>query len=277
MNKVWLITGSSKGLGRATARAVLEHGDKLVATARNVEQLSGLTNEFNNQVAVAALDVADPVAAEKAVGFAVEHFGQIDVLVNNAGYGTIEALEDMSIDEFRKQIDTNLMGTVYTTKAAIPFMRKQKTGHIIQISSVGGRIGALGRTPYSAAKWGVEGFSEALAKEVGPLGINVTIVEPGGFRTDFAAGATAGAAIRAEYEPTIGAAARFQAEYHGSQPGDPARAARALIELSQMAYPPLRLALGSDAFKAVRENDRQRLETMETWRELSFSTDYSAR
>ncbi len=277
MNKVWLITGSSKGLGRATARAVLEHGDKLVATARHVEHLRELTAEFGSQVALAALDVTDPVAAERAVGFAVGHFGQIDVLVNNAGYGTIGALEDMSIDEFREHIDTNLMGTVYTTRAAIPFMRKQKAGHIIQISSVGGRIGVLGRTPYSAAKWGVEGFSEALAKEVGPLGINVTIVEPGGFRTDFAAGSTAGAAIRAEYQPTIGAAARFQAEYHGNQPGDPARAARVLIELSQMAHPPLRLALGSDAFKAIKENDRKRLEAMETWRELSFSTDYSAR
>ncbi|MBB5061124.1 NAD(P)-dependent dehydrogenase (short-subunit alcohol dehydrogenase family) [Granulicella aggregans] len=274
MSKVWLITGSSKGLGLAITRAALEKGDKVVATAQQVDQLTELATQLGNQVAVETLDVRDCAAAEKAIASAVERFGRIDVLVNNAGYGTIGSLEDTSIDDFRSQIETNLMGTVYTSRAAIPFMRKQGGGHIIQFSSVGGRIGALGRTAYSAAKWGVEGFSEALAKEVGPLGIKVTIIEPGGFRTDFAASSTAVAAVRAEYQPTIGAAARFQAEYHGKQPGDPARAAKVLIELSEMAHPPLRLTLGSDALKAVSESDQERLAAIETWRELSISTDY---
>jgi NAD(P)-dependent dehydrogenase (short-subunit alcohol dehydrogenase family) len=274
MSKVWLITGSSKGLGLAITRAALEKGDKVVATARHVDQLTEFTNEFGSQVALQTLDVRDCAAVEKAVAFALERFGRLDILVNNAGYGTVGSLEDTSVDDFQAQIETNLMGTVYTTRAAIPFMREQGGGHIIQFSSVGGRIGALGRTAYSAAKWGVEGFSEALAKEVGPLGIRITIIEPGGFRTDFAASSAAGAAIRAEYQPTIGAAARFQAEYHGKQPGDPARAAKVLIELSEMAHPPLRLLLGSDALKAVSESDRERLAAIKTWRELSISTDY---
>lgn len=274
MNKVWLVTGSSRGLGRAITCAVLENGDRVLATARRVDQLRELTEQFGNQVALLTLDVRDSAEAAKAVVFCVERFGRIDVLVNNAGYGTIGSLEDTNVEDFRAQIETNLMGTVYTTKAAIPFMRAQGAGHIIQFSSVGGRIGVLGRTPYSSAKWGVEGFSEALAKEVGPLGIKVTIIEPGGFRTDFAAASTGGAEIRDEYEPTIGAAARFQSEYHGRQPGDPVRAAKVLIELSEMAHPPLRLPLGSDAFKTIGDNDRQRLEAMETWRALSVSTDY---
>ncbi len=274
MNKVWLITGSSKGLGRAITTAALENGDNVVATARQVEQLNELTRRFGKNIALQTLDVRDSAAAENAVAFAVDRFGRIDVLVNNAGYGTIGALEDTSIEDFRSQIETNLMGTVHTTKAAIPFMRKQGAGHIIQFSSVGGRIGALGRTPYSAAKWGVEGFSEALASEVGPLGIKVTIIEPGGFRTDFAADSVNGATMREEYQATVGAAARFQAEYHGNQPGDPARAAKVLIELSKLADPPLRLPLGSDALKAIGESDRKRLAGMEMWRGLSASTDY---
>ncbi|WP_047487196.1 SDR family NAD(P)-dependent oxidoreductase [Terriglobus sp. TAA 43] len=273
MSKVWLITGSSRGLGRAIADAVLKSGDRLIATARQVDTLNKLVQTYGDQVVPLTLDVGDSDAAQRAVAFAVEHFGSIDVLVNNAGYGTISSLEDMEIADFRAQIETNLLGTVYTTKAAIPFMRKQGRGHIIQFSSVGGRIGALGRTSYSAAKWGVEGFSEALAKEVAPLGINVTIVEPGGFRTDFAAEPIA--AIQAAYESTIGVAARFQSDYHGKQPGDPMLAAKAVIEIASMDQPPLRLPLGSDAVKAIEQSDRERLTAIENWRYLSVSTDYS--
>jgi NAD(P)-dependent dehydrogenase (short-subunit alcohol dehydrogenase family) len=277
MTKVWLITGSSRGLGRAIAQAVLEGGDKLVATARQVDVLKDLGEVFGDQIVPVKLDVRDSLAAERAVAFAVQHFGSIDVLVNNAGYGTIGSLEDTSIAEFRAQIETNLFGTVYTTKAAIPFMRMQGSGHIMQISSVGGRIGALGRTPYSAAKWGVEGFSEALAREVSPLGIKVTILEPGGFRTDFATDSTSDDPIRPEYEATIGAAARFQMNYHGKQPGDPSRAAKVVVELAGMHDPPLRLPLGSDAVKAIEQSDIQRLETMKAWRHLSVATDYPAK
>lgn len=272
MSKVWLITGTSRGLGRAIAEAVLKNGDRLVATARHMDTLDDFVQTFGDQVVPVALNVTDADAAERAVSFAVQHFGRIDVLVNNAGYGTISSLEDMSVQDFRAQIEANLFGTVYTTKAAIPFMRKQGGGNIIQFSSIGGRIGAMGRTPYSAAKWAVEGFSEALAKEVSPFGIKVTIIEPGGFRTDFAA--EPAAPIQAVYESTIGAAARFQRDYHGKQPGDPVLAAKAVIEIANMDQPPLRLPLGSDAVKAIEQSDRERLAAITSWRHLSISTDF---
>jgi len=208
--QVWLITGSSRGLGRALAQAVLDDGHKLVATARNPAQLADLAERYGDQVRSVALDVIDEQAAHNAIKAACEAFGRLDVLVNNAGYGNVGPIEDTSLADFRAQIETNLFGVINVTKAAIPLMREQGSGHIIQLSSVGGRVGALGRAPYSAAKWGVEGFSEALAKEVGPLGIKVTIIEPGGFRTDFAGSSTTIREGRPEYDSTIGAVARFQ-------------------------------------------------------------------
>jgi NAD(P)-dependent dehydrogenase (short-subunit alcohol dehydrogenase family) len=185
-SQVWLITGSSRGLGRALADAVLGAGHKLVATARNPAQLSDLTQRYGDRVRAVALDVTDERAAERAVKAATNTFGRLDVLVNNAGYGDISSIEDTSLADFRAQIETNLFGVIIVTKAAIAIMRRQRMGHIIQFSSIDGRIGPPGRAAYAAAKWGVEGFSEVLAKEAGPLGIKVTIIEPGGFRTDFA-------------------------------------------------------------------------------------------
>ncbi|HMI56924.1 MAG TPA: SDR family NAD(P)-dependent oxidoreductase, partial [Gemmatimonadaceae bacterium] len=190
MAKVWLITGSSRGLGRALAEAVLENGDNLVATARNPAQLSDLAARYGERVRVVALDVTSEQAALSAIAATVDAFGRLDVLVNNAGYGDVNSIEDTSLAEFRAQIETNLFGVINVTKAAIPVMREQRAGRIIQVSSIGGRIGPVGRAPYAAAKWGVEGFSEVLAKELAPLGIKVTIVEPGGFRTDFAGAST---------------------------------------------------------------------------------------
>jgi NAD(P)-dependent dehydrogenase (short-subunit alcohol dehydrogenase family) len=271
--KVWMITGSSRGLGRAIAEAALAHGDCLFATARKPEGLNDLVRRFGDRLATFPLDVADAEASGEAVRMAESHFGRLDVLVNNAGYGTLGPIEDTSLEEFRAQIETNLLGTIYTTRAAIPILREQGAGHIIQFSSVGGRTGAMGRAAYSAAKWGVEGFSEVLAKEVAPLGINVTIVEPGGFRTDFAAPSTIQSHIRPEYDSTVGAAARFQAEYNGKQPGDPIRAAEVLLQVAAMDQPPLRLLLGSDAIKIVEQADLARMESDRRWRELSSSTD----
>ena len=232
MAQVWLITGSARGLGRSLAEAVLQAGHKLVATARNPSQLSDLAERYGEQVQLFELDVTDPAAANAAVKRAVGTFGRLDVLVNNAGYGNVNAIEDTTIEEFRAQIETNLFGVINVTKAAIPVMREQKSGHIIQFSSVGGRIGAVGRAPYSAAKWGVEGFSEVLAQEIGPLGVKVTIVEPGGFRTDFAGASTTIHNGRPEYDATVGEVARFQRNYNGKQPGDPVKAADAILHLS---------------------------------------------
>ncbi|HYG06637.1 MAG TPA: oxidoreductase [Stenotrophomonas sp.] len=270
----WLITGSSRGLGRALAEAVLQAGHRLVATARDPEQLAVLSTQYGDAVRTVALDVTDPLAAQRAVQAASEAFGGLDVLVNNAGQGDVNAVEDTSLEDFRRQIETNLFGTIIVTKAAIPLMREQRSGHIIQLSSVGGRIGAPGRAPYSAAKWGVEGFSESLALEMALVGVHVTLVEPGGFRTDFAGASTTLREGRADYDAVVGAAARRQRAYDGQQPGDPKRAAQAILRIAAMDDPPLRIALGSDAADAIEAADVKRLEELRRWWGLSVSTDF---
>lgn len=274
MPQTWLITGCSRGIGRALAEAVLQAGHRLVATAREPGQLAELSERYGNTVRVCALDVTDQRAAAAAVDAARESFGGLDVLVNNAGYGNVNAIEDTPLEDFRRQIETNLFGTIIVTKAAIPLMRQQGRGHIIQFSSVGGRIGAPGRAPYSAAKWGVEGFTEVLAREMALVGVKVTIIEPGGFRTDFAGASTVLAEGRPEYDAAVGAVARMQRAYNGRQPGDPARAAQVILELAAMDQPPLRLPLGSDAVAAIAKADEARLVELERWRELSISTDF---
>ncbi len=275
MSKTWLITGASRGLGRALAEAVLKAGDCLVATARDPTSLAPLGRRHGPAVTAAALDVTDPAAAEAAVSLAVQRFGGLDVLVNNAGYGDIGSVEDTTLDDFRRQIEANLFGTIIVTKAAIPVMREQRRGHIIQFSSVGGRLGAPGRAAYSAAKWAVEGFSEVLAQEMALIGVKVTIVEPGGFRTDFAGASTSLKPGRPEYDAVVGAAARRQAEYSGRQPGDPRKAGQAILRLAAEDQPPLRLPMGGDALAAIAAADHGRLAMLEAWRELSASTDYT--
>ncbi|KQV84299.1 oxidoreductase [Rhizobium sp. Root1220] len=274
MSQVWLITGTSRGLGRALAEAVLAGGHKLVATARDPSQLDDLRQRYGENVVTVALDVTDEQSAASAVKTAVDRFGRLDVLANNAGYGDVGSIEDTSIADFRAQIETNLFGTIIVTKAALPLMREQGFGHIIQFSSVGGRIGPAGRAPYAAAKWGVEGFSEVLSREVGPLGIKVTIIEPGGFRTDFAGASTSLREGRPEYDDTVGKMARYQRDYNGKQPGDPLKAAAAVIYAASLAAPPLRLLLGSDAVRGVEQNDAARAEAHRQWRDLSVSTDF---
>jgi len=273
MSKVWLITGSSRGLGRALAEAVLAEGNELVATARNPAQLGDLVPRYRDRIRAVALDVTDERAASNAIEAAVDAFGRLDVLVNNAGYGDVGSIEDTSLADFRAQIETNLFGVITVTKAAIPVMREQRSGHILQISSISGRGGAPGRGAYAAAKWGVEGFSEVLAKEVGPLGVKVTIIEPGGFRTDFAGASTTIRDGRPEYAATVGAMARFQRDYNGAQPGDPAKAAAAIIHVASLEAPPLRLLLGSDAVRGAEQIETARIEGDRKWRDLSVSTD----
>lgn len=274
MTKTWFISGSSRGLGRAITEAALAAGDRVVATARDIGPLAALSERFGGSLRCATLDVTDEVAAQAAVGLAVEAFGGVDVVVNNAGYGDLGSVEDTSLDSFRRQIEANLIGTIIVTKAAIPVLRRQRRGHIVQVSSVGGRIGAPARAAYSAAKWGIEGFSESLAREMALIGVHVTIVEPGGFRTGFAQSAHASDEGRPEYDAVVGAAVRMQRDYDGRQPGDPAKAASVLLKLVAMDHPPLRIALGSDAVGAIAATDRQRLEELERWRGLSVLTDY---
>jgi NAD(P)-dependent dehydrogenase (short-subunit alcohol dehydrogenase family) len=275
MSQVWLITGSSRGLGRAFTEAALEAGHRVVATARNSGQLIDIANNYGESVRTVSLDVTNEAQAKDAVDAAIETFGGLDVLVNNAGYGNVCPVEDTSLADFRAQIETNLFGVIIMTKAVLPYFRERRAGHIIQVTSIAGRIGPTGRAPYAAAKFGVEGFSESLSKEVGPLGVKVTIVEPGGFRTDFAGSSTELREGRPEYDATVGATVRFQRTYNGKQPGDPVKAAATLVHIASLSDPPLRLLLGSDSYNAAEKSALEKLELDKKWKDLSVSTDYS--
>ncbi len=274
MTRTWLVTGCSRGLGRSLAQAIIAAGDNLIATARDPETLADLVAKSDGRAVALVLDVTDPDAATRAVATAVDRFGGLDIVVNNAGYGNVAPIEETSIEEFRAQIETNLFGTIIVTKAAIPLFRERRVGHFIQISSIGGRVGAMGRGPYSAAKFGVEGFSEVLASEMKPFGVHVTIVEPGGFRTDFAGISTRITEGNPAYADTVGKTAAMQRAYDGRQPGDPERAAKAIIALSKTAEPPLRLVLGSDAYARAERTDTNRLDELRAWRPVSESTDF---
>jgi NAD(P)-dependent dehydrogenase (short-subunit alcohol dehydrogenase family) len=274
MSKVWFITGSSRGLGRALTEAALAAGEQVAATARDVAVLGELQRTWGNQLLPLALDVTSQSQAKSAIERTIATFGRIDVLVNNAGYGNVAPIEDTTVEEFRAQIETNLFGVIIVTKAVLPFFREQGAGHVLQVTSIAGRVGPIGRAPYAAAKWGVEGFSESLAREVGPLGVKVTIVEPGGFRTDFAGSSTDLREGRPEYDATVGATVRFQRDYNGKQPGDPAKAAAALLHLASLPEPPLRILLGSDAYNAAEKNELAKIEAGRQWKGLSYSTDF---
>jgi len=275
MSKVWLITGASRGLGRAFTEEALKAGHRVLATARNSKHLADLAGKFGESVWTVPLDVTNEEQAKYAVDAAIRTFGGLDVLVNNAGYGNVGSVEDTSLADFRAQIETNLFGVIIMTKAVLPYFRERRAGHLIQISSIGGRVGPPGRAAYAAAKFGVEGFSESLSKEVGPLGIKVTIVEPGGFRTDFAGSSTELREGRPEYDATVGATVRFQREYDGKQPGDPIKAAEAILYVASLSEPPLRLLLGSDSYNAAEKHTNQILATDREWKNLSISTDRS--
>jgi NAD(P)-dependent dehydrogenase (short-subunit alcohol dehydrogenase family) len=276
MSKVWLITGASRGLGRAFTEAVLKAGDRVVAAARNPKPLAEFESEYGENIRSVPLDVTNEDQAMAAFGAAIANFGGLDVLVNNAGYGYLCPVEDTSLADFRAQIETNLFGVIIMTKAVLPYFRERRAGHIIQITSIAGRVGPAGRAPYAAAKFGVVGFSESLSKEVAPLGVKVTILEPGGFRTDFAGSSTELREGRPEYDSTVGASARFQRNYNGKQPGDPAKAAAVLLHVASLSDPPLRLLLGSDSYAAAENSALEKIESDRRWKDLSLSTDYSS-
>jgi NAD(P)-dependent dehydrogenase (short-subunit alcohol dehydrogenase family) len=276
VSKVWLITGSSRGLGRAFTKAVLEAGDRVVATARKPDQLAGLQAAYGENIRAFTLDVTNEAQAKEAFEAAISSFGSLDVLVNNAGFGNVSPVEDTSLADFRSQIETNLFGVIIMTKAVLPYFRERKAGHIVQVTSIAGRIGPAGRAPYAAAKFGVEGFSESLSREVRPFGVKVTILEPGGFRTDFAGTSTKLSEGRVEYDSTVGASVRYQRDYHGKQPGDPAKAAAALLYVVSLPDPPLRLLLGRDCYALAEKSALEKLESDRMWKDLSTSTDFVA-
>ncbi|MGC4055899.1 MAG: oxidoreductase [Paludibaculum sp.] len=274
-SKVWLITGSSRGLGRALTEAVLAAGHKVVATARNPRQLTDLVDQYGSNVRAVALDVTSADAARQAVETAVTEFGRLDVLVNNAGYGNMGAIEDVPDEDFRAQMETNFFGVVNVSRAVLPQMRTQRSGHIIQISSIGGRTSSPGLAAYQSAKWAVGGFSEVLAKEVAPLGIKVTVVEPGGFRTDWAGSSmTIPIPSVPNTTPSVGKYAEFMRDHDGQQRGDPRKAAQVLLQLAQLEEPPLHLLLGTDAQYLAAAVAATRAAEDARWKELGASTDF---
>jgi NAD(P)-dependent dehydrogenase (short-subunit alcohol dehydrogenase family) len=274
MSKVWLITGSSRGLGLALAQAVLAAGHRLVATARNTEHLADLASKYGDQVRAVALDVTDATAARASVATATSAFGRLDVVVNNAGYGNVSSIEHMTDADFRAQIETNFFGVVNVTRAAIPVLRAQRAGHVIQVSSIGGRRGSPGLSAYQSAKWAVEGFSEVLAREVGPLGIRVTIAEPGGIRTDWAGSSMHVDAIQDDYKATVGAFMDGIRKNHDAVRGDPTKMAQVLLQVAALPDPPLRILLGSDAVYLADLVAKQRAAEDARWRSLGMTTDF---
>jgi NAD(P)-dependent dehydrogenase (short-subunit alcohol dehydrogenase family) len=274
MSKVWLVTGSASGLGREIAEAVLASGDRLLATARDPQRLSDLVERYGKQASTAPLDVADETAATAAVARAVDVFGRLDVLVNNAGYGDTAPFEQVSSERFRALVETNFFGVVSMTRAAIPIMRKQQSGYILQISSVGGRLATPGGAAYHAAKWAVGGFTEAIAQEVAAFGVKVCALEPGGMRTNWGNRAHADIPILLpEYEPTVGELVKSLETYWGHETGDPAKVAQVILQLATKEQLPAHLLLGSDAVQYARLAQDKRESDAEAWVDVSTSTD----
>ena len=273
MAKVWLITGSGNGLGRDIAEAALATGDSVVTGARRTEELEPLVAQYGGRVKPVTLEVRDGAAAKAAVQLAVDSFGRLDVLVNNAGYGQFAPFEQMRAEDFQAVVDTCFYGVVNTTRAALPVMRKQKNGHIFQVSSVGGRLAVAGNTPYHAAKWAVGGFSDSLAMEVAPFGIKVCTLEPGGIRTNWQRRAAQNAPdLLPEYEASVGSVLKMLRSLEGRSEGDQRKIADVIVQLASSEELPLRLILGVDAENRVQQAEAARASEAAKWRDLTVST-----
>ncbi|WP_225032622.1 oxidoreductase [Paraburkholderia sp. XV] len=273
--RVWFITGASRGLGALMAEAALADGNAVVATGRNAAAIVERLGESPALLPV-ALDVTSEAQAKAAVEAAVEKFGRIDVLINNAGFGLLAAVEESSDADVRRMYDTNVFGLLNVTRAVLPVMRKQRSGHVINMSSIGGYRSGAGFGVYCSTKFAVEGITEALHAELKPLGIHATVVEPGYFRTDFLDGSSlvVGKEIIGDYDETSGNVRRFAVGMNHNQPGDPQKLATALVTLVDAQTPPLRLALGTDTLKAVAEKNEYVTTETEAWKTLSASTDF---
>jgi len=271
MSKVWFVTGSSRGLGRALVEVALEAGDRVAATARNPERLRDLLDKYGDAVLVLRLDVTDYDAAARVVTQAEQTFGRIDVVVNNAGYGDLGSFEDTTIDSFRTQIDTDFYGVVNVSKAAVPLLREQGSGHIFQVSSLIVRLSGPGLTAYQAAKCAVAGFSLGLAKEIAPFGVKVTILEPGAMRTDWGGSSMTIPQPSGPYQPTIGAFAEALRAFSGHEPGNTRRVAQVVRDLAGRDDAPVRLLLGTDAVPLAQQAAQELAASDEAWREVSLS------
>ncbi|WP_370963400.1 oxidoreductase [Amycolatopsis sp. cg9] len=270
--RVWLITGCSAGFGREIALAALAAGDRVLATARRPETLAELQERGGDRVATAALDVTDEGQIDAAVKAALAAFGRIDVVVNNAGNGSVGAVEELTMGELRGLLDVMFFGAVAVTKAVLPHLRAQGSGTVVQISSMGGQLSMPGFGAYCAAKYALEGISGALAAEVAPFGVRVLIVEPGAFRTEFGGGRMQRSrSIEAYAVSTSGTREAVEA-MDGTQPGDPAKAAAAIVRAVGSADAPLRLALGADAVEAIRAQHEALAADLAAWEDVSRAT-----
>jgi NAD(P)-dependent dehydrogenase (short-subunit alcohol dehydrogenase family) len=272
--RVWLVTGCSSGIGRALCEHVLALGERVVCTARNPDTLRELVQRFPDKAVALALDVTKQASIDAAVRQAIQRCGRIDVLVNNAGYGVIGALEEVEEPEVLRVFDTNTFGVYRVTRAVVPHMRRQGSGHIVNVSSALGVVAKAGYTFYSATKFAVEGMSEALAQEMAPFGIKVTIVEPGSFRTEFRRAGAYEAPVLPAYAESLGPFRRSLAETDGKQPGDPKRGADAIVAAVNATNPPLRLALGEACVAGIEKKLKSMREELDEWKDVSLSTSF---
>ena len=266
--KVWFITGASRGFGREWTIAALERGDKVAATARDLSTLDDLAAKYGDALLPLRLDVTDRDADFAAVQQAHEHFGRLDIVVNNAGYGQFGFVEELSEQEARDQIETNVFGALWVTQAALPLLRAQRSGHIIQVSSIGGITAFPNVGIYHASKWALEGFSQALAQEVAEFGVHVTLVEPGGFSTDWAGPSAKHAAELPDYADVHAKAAELRAS-RSAKPGDPTASARAILKVVDAAEPPLRVFFGELPLQLAKADYEKRLATWEQWQPVA--------
>jgi len=275
IDKVWFITGGSTGFGRLLAVQVLESGGRVIATARNIDKVADLEKKYPQRAKALTLDVTDPGQVDSAATQAIAQFGHVDVLVNNAGYGVAGAIEEVSEAEEMPMFETNLFGLLRVTRALLPQFRKQRSGHILNLSSIGGLIGGQGIGIYNASKFAVEGLSEALAAELAPLGIHVTLIEPGPFRTDFLGRSGVLAKKRiADYDNTAGNMRKYFAENDGKQRGDPQRAVEAMIAVVESSNPPLHLLLGVSALTRFRGKLDNWQKEIADWEKVTVGADF---
>lgn len=274
MPKFWFVTGSSRGLGRDIVIAALETGDTVAATARNPKDLHDLVEQYGDRVLPLTLDVTDAAAVEQAVAEAKSKFGRLDIVVNNAGYANLAAIEDITLVDFKKQIDTNFFGMVYVSKAAVPILREQGAGHIFQIASVGGRITSVGLAPYQAAKFAVRGFSLVLAQEVAPLGIKVTIVQPGGIRTDWAGSSMDIPEISEPYQQTVGQFGKMLRDGSGTEHADPNKIAKVIVDLAGRDDAPTEILMGVDAYEYAQKAAEAVAASDMKWKDVTASVEF---
>ena len=264
--RTWFITGTSRGFGREWAIAALERGDRVAATARDERTLEDLVGKYGDAILAMQLDVTNREAVFEAVRSAYKHFERLDVVVNNAGYGQFGMVEELTEQEARDQIETNLFGALWVTQAALPFLREQGSGHFLQVSSIGGISAFPGIGMYHASKWGLEGISQALAQEVRDFGIRVTLIEPGGFSTDWGGSSARHAQVLGPYEPMHEASRQRRA---GNTPGDPTASAEAVMRIVDADDPPLRAFLGSAPLGIAERDYENRLETWRKWQPVA--------